>query len=79
MGQSVAGGCGEGDGAWHEADEVVHFREDGRVQAGGAFGEDGEVGVEGVGEEVFADAGEGVGPHGVIDGLLEGGLEILLY
>jgi len=77
--EGVAGGGGEGDGAGHEADEVVHFGEERGVEAGGALGEDGEVGVEGVGEKVFADAGEGVGPHGLVDGLLRGGLEVLLY
>lgn len=63
--------CGEGDGAGEETDEVVHFGEEGAVETLREFAENGEIGVFGVREEMFADAVECFGPHGVVDGFLE--------
>lgn len=73
----LAAGGSQGDGARHEADEVIHFGVQHAVETAGSLGEDCKMGFLRIGDQVLSDAREGLIPEIKVYGLGIGGLEIL--
>ena len=53
---------------------MIHLWGDLTAQTVGTFGYEGKMGVFGIGNEVFSDAGQGLLPHFKVDGFLSRGL-----